>query len=504
MKQKPDKLKARFTPKGCGQKPTVDYNETFAPVVKLTTFRVFLSLVAILSVSTCQLDLKTAFLNAPVEEEIYVKPLKDMEHILGLMLLELTDHTQLLKVANYILQLRQGHVLKLEKAVYGLKQAPREWWKMLHAFLRSLGFISNRADVCFYALHLECGYVVLLLLYVDDIMLAASNQQLVDHFAKQISDKFRVSSEGPLTTYLGFTMHADLVTKQVKLCMSRYVEKMYAQFKMPVKQTVVTPLPEGLVGALHLAPEADARFQEEFEYREKVGCILYYMICMRPSICYSIGLMAKYCNAISRVAAAGVTQLLQYCYNSRHEELVLGGEYAYITAYADSDWATDRDNRRSQSSYVMFLGTGPVAWKSTQQKVTAQSTAEAEYMAKAGACKSVIWLRSLLAQTGIEAITTHYSSSLFGDNMAADVMAERIGTSELTKHVGIPYRLTQDLIEGGVLAQEHVDTSLNVADLGTKINTKRTYGSLNDIAVDRGAIVQPTKRVKTVVCDEFC
>ena len=66
--------------------------------------------------------------------------------------------------------------------------------------------------------------------------------------------------------------------------MSRYVEKMYARFKMMIKQTVDTPLPKELVGAMYLAPEADFRFQEEFEHREKVGCMLFYIICMLPKV----------------------------------------------------------------------------------------------------------------------------------------------------------------------------------------------------------------------------
>jgi hypothetical protein len=74
---------------------------------------------------------------------------------------------------------------------------------------------------------------------------------------------------------------------------------------------------------MHGATEADQHFQRDFEFREKVGCILYYMICMRPDICDAVGLMAKQCN---RVTKAAVTQLMQYCYNTRFEKLVLGGK----------------------------------------------------------------------------------------------------------------------------------------------------------------------------------
>ena len=241
--------------------------------------------------------------------------------------------------------------------------------------------------------------MVLLLLYVDDILVAASNAELAAYYSKRISDTFRVSSEGPLTNYLGFDIMVDLANHRVSICMSRYVEKMFERFKMVVKQSVVTPLQEGITNAMHAATEADAQFQRDFEFREKVGCILYYMICMRPDICFAVGLMAKQCNRVTKAAAAGVTQLLQFCYNTRFEHLVLGGTAALAIAFADSDWATDRNNRKSQSYFILYLGLGPVEWKSSQQKQAALSTAEAELYAKVDPCKSIIWLRMLLTET---------------------------------------------------------------------------------------------------------
>ena len=139
-------MKARFTPKGYAQKQNVDYKETWAPVAKLVTLRVFLTLVAILCLHTCQLDLKTAFLNAIVEEEIYVKPLYDMVEILKALLNRTSDRSHKLKIARFIRLLASGGVLKLKKAIYGLKQAPREWSKTIHRFLLEIGFVPNKAD----------------------------------------------------------------------------------------------------------------------------------------------------------------------------------------------------------------------------------------------------------------------------------------------------------------------------------------------------------------------
>jgi len=149
VKQKPDKLKARFTPKGCSQKQGVDYKETWAPVAKLVTLRVFLCLVAILQLSTGQLDLKTAFLNASLEEEIYCEPIHDQVSILQMVCRVVGrsgPHGAIDRIMAQIRALRAGGVLLLRKAVYGLKQAPRAWWSKLHAFLQGLGFKANRVS----------------------------------------------------------------------------------------------------------------------------------------------------------------------------------------------------------------------------------------------------------------------------------------------------------------------------------------------------------------------
>ena len=503
VKRKPDKLKARFTPKGCAQLPNIDYKETWAPVAKLVTLRVFLTIVAILGLFTCQLDLKTAFLNASLEEEIFCKPLHDHVHILILLYNALTDGQKKSCIAAQIRALRRGGVLKLKKAVYGLKQAPRQWWKKLHEFLRSLGFVPNQSDICLYVLHLTGGAFVLLLLYVDDIILAGTTEELVNRYASMISKTFRVSSEGPLHTYLGFDIDVQLEKKQVQLCMDKYMEKVFRRFKLEPKQSVVTPLPESIMAAVELAEPASEVFIDDFEYRAKVGCILYYMICMRPDICFAVGFLARYCNKVNKVAAAGVTQLLQYCYNTRKQSLILGGSSAYLCCYVDADWAGDRVDRCSTGCYILFVGMGPVEWGSRKHKLPAQSTAEAEYIAMNAPARAILWLRWLLHQIGVRSLITEYSSTLFTDSTAAQSIAANPVQSERTKHIAIKYHFIRSLVQGGVISLEHVDTLLNVADIGTKVLGKRQFLPLSVIAMGHGELVRPTKRCRTEQSDEF-
>jgi hypothetical protein len=179
-------------------------------------------------------------LNAKVEETIFVKPVYDQVFALKLVLLTLTDYMQRNKIKGQIRDLQGGGLLRLLKAMYGLKQAPRVWW--LHAFLKSLGFVANTCDVCFYVLKLAGGAYVLLLLYVDDIIMAATTPALVKHYVGLISKRFKLSCEGPLDRYLGFKVGIDLLRRRVSLCMAEYMNRAYIRFRVAVKQSVVTPL----------------------------------------------------------------------------------------------------------------------------------------------------------------------------------------------------------------------------------------------------------------------
>jgi hypothetical protein len=205
-----------------------------------------------------------------------------------------------------------------------------------------------------------------LLLYVDDIIMAATTPGLVKHYVGLISKRFKLSCKGPLDRYLGFKVGIDLPRRRVSLCMAEYMDRAYIRFRMAVKQSVVTPLMEGIQRALDLSEaDPDPQFGIDFKYREKIG-VVSYMNCMRPDICYCV----RFSSKVNRIAAAGLTHLLQFCfcYNTRSQTLMLGGDRASIAGFSDSDYGEDRLTRRSVASFMLYLGIGPVDWWSKQHK----------------------------------------------------------------------------------------------------------------------------------------
>uniref|UniRef100_A0A2N9GIS0 Retrovirus-related Pol polyprotein from transposon TNT 1-94 n=1 Tax=Fagus sylvatica TaxID=28930 RepID=A0A2N9GIS0_FAGSY len=167
------RYKARLVVKGFQQKEGVDYTDIFSPVVKLTTIRLVLGIVATENLHLEQLDVKTAFLHGDLEEDIYMS-----------------------QPQGFIVQGKENLVCKLRKSLYGLKQAPRQWYKKFDSFMYSTGFTRCQADHCCYVKSFDNSYIILLL-YVDDMLIAGSSIEEINNLKKQLSKQFAMKDLGP-------------------------------------------------------------------------------------------------------------------------------------------------------------------------------------------------------------------------------------------------------------------------------------------------------------------
>ena len=118
-----EKYKARFVERGFSQKEGEDYDETFAPVAKYTSIRSIIAIASVMGRKLHQMDVKTAFLNGVIEEEVYIE-----------------------QPQGFVIYGKESHVCKLKKALYGLKKAPRAWYAIIDIYLMSLGFTKSDAD----------------------------------------------------------------------------------------------------------------------------------------------------------------------------------------------------------------------------------------------------------------------------------------------------------------------------------------------------------------------
>ena len=147
------RYKARLVVKGFQQKQGVDYNEIFSPVVKMTTIRLVLGIVASEDLHLEQMDVKTAFLHGDLDEDIYM-----------------------MQPEGFPIVGKENLVCKLKKSLYGLKQAPRQWYLRFDSFMRKSGYNRCDMDHCCYQKHFDSSYIILLL-YVDDMLVAGCDIQ---------------------------------------------------------------------------------------------------------------------------------------------------------------------------------------------------------------------------------------------------------------------------------------------------------------------------------------
>ncbi|MCO5554453.1 hypothetical protein L7F22_007983 [Adiantum nelumboides] len=174
-----ERYKARLVAKGYAQQEGIDYEETFAPTSRMTTIRKIVALAAHKDWNVHQLDIKTAFINGDLHEEVYV-----------------------LQPPGFVKKGAENKVCRLHKALYGLKQAPRAWYQKIHAYLISLGFQNSPTESTLYV-YRNMDTLVVLNLYADDILLTGSNEEKISDFIEKLQHAFDVMYMGLLHYYLG-------------------------------------------------------------------------------------------------------------------------------------------------------------------------------------------------------------------------------------------------------------------------------------------------------------
>ena len=171
-----DRFKSRLVVDGSKQVSCIDYTNNFAPVVKHTTVRMFLAIAAILSMCVYQLDVESAFIYAPLHEDVYMHP-------------------------HPAMNIPHGHCVKLLKSLYGLKQSPRNWNTHLYKFILSIGLRLSQLDHCMYIGVIE-SHTALMGVFVDDILLASTCEDVTVHVKSLFQAQFRIKDIGPASKFL--------------------------------------------------------------------------------------------------------------------------------------------------------------------------------------------------------------------------------------------------------------------------------------------------------------
>ena len=434
------RYKARYCAKGFKQVRGIDFSETFSPTARMSSIRLLLQLAVQNDYTIHQMDVQSAYLNAPIDHTIYV------EQPLGFS--KTGDNGEKL-------------YLKLNKSLYGLKQSGRNWNMHINKFLISLGFTQSLTDNCVYVK----GNIILII-WVDDIIIAAPNLNEINKIKSALSEKFRMKDLGLMKYFLGIEFHYQ--KNQITMNQTKYVNKILERFGMQNCNPKSTPIDSC----------ANKNFQSNSNelgdstlYREIVGSLIYVMNCTRPDLCYTVSKLSQKLSKPTNEDLNMAKRALKYLKGTANHGLTFKKlTNLELTGYSDSDWGGSVD-RKSISGNCFSLGENStlISWRSKKQNTVALSTCESEYCAITESLKEALFLKQLLVD-----MVGKYERPvlLFVDNQGAIELSRNPVFHQRTKHIDIKYHFIRSHVENKFITLKYIPSANNLADPFTKPITK--------------------------------
>ena len=442
-----DKRKARLVAKGFTQRKGVDYGETYSPVVRFESVRMFLSIVAAENLELVQFDVKTAFLHGDLDEDIYMEQPEFFND-------------------------GSGNVWKLLKGLYGLKQSPRCWNHKIDLFLESYGLRQLDADKCIYSS--RSGPRIILALYVDDGLLACESKEVMKDLLVELDSRFKITTGHP-NCFVGLELIRDREKGTISLHQSNYIRRMLERYRMSDCKPAKSPGDPKNKLTKDQCPKAEEerKLMSTKPYREAVGSLMFLMVCSRPDIAFEVSRVAKFCDDPGSEHWTAVKRIFRYLQGTKNLSISYGkiASHPFSTwnncqpfAFCDSDWAGELDSRHSTYGYVFLVNGGPVTWTSKVQKSVAASVTEAEYVSLSETSRESIWIKKLVSELGYEPTAIEVRC----DNQGAICLSKNPELHQRTKHIDIRYHFVREQVSNEVIQVLYTPTSEQPADMLTK------------------------------------
>ncbi|GJV41334.1 retrovirus-related pol polyprotein from transposon TNT 1-94 [Tanacetum coccineum] len=415
------KNKARLVAKGYRQEIGIDFEESFAPM-----------------------DIKIAFLNGELNEEVYVSQPEgfvDPEH--------------------------PSHVYRLKKALYGLKQAPRASYDKLSSFLISSGFLKGVVDLTLFTRKTGKHYL-LIQIYVDDIIFASTDPKSCDLFAHEMNSTFKMSMMGQMSFFLVLQISQN--PRGIFINQAKYALEILKKYCFDTSTPIDTPMSE----RPKLDEDIGGKLVDPTHYRGMVGCLMY-LTASRPDIVFAVCMCAHYQAKPTEMHLHAIKRIFRYLKGTLNMGLWYPKDSGFaLTTFADADYAGCQDTRRSTSGSTQFLGGRLVSWSLKKQKSTAISTTEAEYIALSGCCAQILWMRSQLFDYGFvfNVIPMYY------DNQSAIALCCNSVQHSRSKHIDIRHHFIKEQVERRIVELYFVETKYQLADIFTKALPRERFETL--------------------------
>ncbi|KAL8116743.1 hypothetical protein AgCh_023048 [Apium graveolens] len=430
------KHKARIVAKGYVQRQGVDFDEVFAPVTRIETIRLLLALTAKGNWEVHHLDVKTAFLNGEIKEEVYVK-----------------------QPEGFIKPGSEHLVYKLVKALYGLRQAPRAWYSKLNQCLEGLNFVRCVYEQAVYTRRM--GKEVLIVgVYVDDLLVTGTNLDSIRELKEQMAKNFDMSDLGKLTYYLGIEVKQGDGFIQLK--QTGYAKKIRSKAGMLDCNPTKVPMRPNEI----LNKDEGGILVDPTGFKSMIGGFRY-LVHTRPNLAYSVGIVSRIMEKPTLMHQNAAKRILRYVKGILNLGLIYTAneDNNIVIGYSDIDVAGNVEDRKTTGGMVFYLKKSLITWNSQKQKCVALSSCEAEFMAATAASCQAVWLRKLLSKI-IGLNIPHVT--LFIDNKSAIDLAKNPVFHGRSKHIDIRFHFIRECIENGDIVVKHICTEEQKADSLTK------------------------------------
>ena len=434
-----DRYKARLVARGFSQQYGIDYEETFAPVVRMESLRILLAIAPVEDLEIHQMDVVTAYLAGELQEDIYM-------------------------AIPAGLPSSKGKVCKLQKGLYELKQSARVWNQRIGQELKQSGLLATISD---HSVWINADRSLILALYVDDIVLFARDMQALRQIKGVLSKTFNMKDLGPVTTILGIRVRRDRAQRMLWIDQSHYIDDILEEFQYQD----CTPLQIPAEGYEYLQSVGahNESFTDIAKYQRALGELNWLVRGTRIDLAFVVHKLSQHCHQPYVRHWKGVQQVLRYLKSSRGLTLGYRPDSQQLHGYSDTDFASDSGDRKSTMGYVYMLHSAAITWTSRKQQTTATSTTEAEYIGLCSAAKEATWIRNFLQDIGRSKYACKSQATrIHGDNQSALRLVANPEFHSRTKHIDVQHHYIRELLEDGTISVEYVSTSKMAADCLTK------------------------------------
>ena len=453
-----DKLKARLA--ACGNFQSVydiTDKETESPTVSITTVLILLSIAAKMKLHKRAFDVSAAYLNAELDKPEYMRISKDIAAIIA------ENDPEKAKCL-----LKDGSmVVRLKKALYGLRQASKKWYDLLKSVLEEAGYKKSAIDPCLFTKQGEVeGEVTYVLVYVDDLLVLGTSEELCMQLKEVLVNKFKdITDKGAdKLSYLGLEIVTD-IHGNIKLSQKGYIMKLLEDYG--IVSDSMYPSDDKILN--DEAKDIMDDLCDKGEYLTLLMKIMFLAIRTRCDIIYATSVLASRNVNPTNKDNNRLFKILEYLHRTPDHGIMFKSEgEIYVNSYVDASFNSHWDARGHQG-FVIFpdlVGSGAIFIKSAKQKHVADSSAEAELMALHECVKHLMYVISIYEELGF----VQRGVPVYQDNQAVI----KISSTEPTvfkgrsKLINRKYFSVHEYVTSGEIKLVYVGTDSNVADFLTK------------------------------------